>query len=929
MEDVVAVAVTLLNRQDGVVTSEALDEVVQRVAPMAPDVDLEVVRRQLEEQVIVHADRAVSLVQDHRPWLAAKRASIEWWFWTRYRHWLETTKGLPPEVISRLDDATDQILDLTADPATSGPWDRRGLVVGHVQSGKTGNYLGLIAKAIDAGYRVIVVLAGAHNDLRSQTQLRLDEGILGWDTHVERRPPGSDGDESDHRVGVGRLASFGLLDVRSLTSSAQNGDFSKTQAKVVERLTSVPLVLVIKKNKSVLENVDRWLRTLNAVPAEDGRQVIPGHSLLLIDDEADHYSINTARDDPSADEIDPTTINRLIRQILQRFEKSAYVGYTATAFANIFIDDTEEHSEHGQDLFPRSFIISLRAPSNYLGPARVFGLRAPDDDQDDVNALPIIRNADDHQDWLPTPHKNGHRPARQVPDSLKYAIRSFILTCAARRARGQVNVHNSMLVHVTRFNSVQQEVSDAVREELDNVRRRLLLGSGTGQDVLEELRGLWESDFVPTSEAVNEELGVDGDADSWEAVRGELKEAVGRIEIRTVNGTARDALEYFEHNDTGISVIAIGGDKLSRGLTLEGLSVSYYLRASKAYDTLLQMGRWFGYRPGYADLCRLYTTRQLSNWYADITLANAELLADFDQMVAANATPTDFGLRVRTHPDGLLVSNPNKIRNADRIRLSFSRHLSETVTFDREPEVRRANVGAVRQLLEDIEERDGLKGTRAALRSTVVFDGVSGNLISDFFDRAKTSNEAVRARTDLLSQYIDRRLRCGELTDWTVALVSSSTSDRQTVIAERHEIGLLTRTGNWEHGPEREKAPVSNHTVYRIKRLVNPADEFLGLDEQQVDRASQSAADRAKRRGRPAPGKPSGYDLRGVRDPAHGLLLLYPLDPIQEHLPPRDDEPSRPPLPYLGIAVSFPESPDPKAAVEYLGNTVFQRLESL
>src|SRR5262249_12617745 len=126
-------------------------------------------------------------------------------------------------------------------------------------------------------------------------------------------------------------------------------------------------------------------------------------------------------------------------------------------------------------------------------------------------------------------------------------------------------------------------------------------------------------------------------------VAANLPKVASTVTIKLINGSAKDALEYDAARQTGINVIAIGGDKLSRGLTLEGLTVSYFLRASRMYDTLMQMGRWFGYRDGYADLCRLYTTRELVDWYRDITVANEELLALFDEMAAVGGTPRDFG----------------------------------------------------------------------------------------------------------------------------------------------------------------------------------------------------------------------------------------------------------------------------------------------
>ena len=137
---------------------------------------------------------------------------------------------------------------------------------------------------------------------------------------------------------------------------------------------------------------------------------------------------------------------------------------------------------------------------------------------------------------------------------------------------------------------------------------------------------------------------------SWEEVSSQLPDVVSDIQVRMINGTAKDALDYSEYEGAGLKVIAIGGDKLARGLTLEGLCVSYFLRASRMYDTLMQMGRWFGYRPGYLDLCRLYTTPDLSEWFGHIADAAEELREEFDIMAATGATPREYGLKVQSHP---------------------------------------------------------------------------------------------------------------------------------------------------------------------------------------------------------------------------------------------------------------------------------------
>ena len=457
------------------------------------------------------------------------------------------------------------------------------------------------------------MLAGIHNNLRSQTQLRIDEGFLGFDTQHQRAF-----DQNNHWIGVGNIHT-GVI-AHSLTSSLDKGDFTTGAANGlgINFNTNEPIIAVVKKNGGVLNRLLVWLSS-HAADMTDGRRVIRNKSLLLIDDEADNASINTRPENDGT-----TRINGLIRDILRLFDRSAYVGYTATPFANIFIPLTED------DLFPRDFIINIPAPSNYVGPEKVFGFEPVDEDDESDTVLQIIRRVEDHQPLM-SGAGEGDGMLPEVPDSLKVAIKSFIVTCAIRRLRGQIRVHNSMLIHISRLIAMQRQLKELVENIFDFYRRGIEMNVPT---IVEELRRVFEEDtdtwksYITTSRQIlNSALsGFDPQIQvhEWSQVLPILNEAASRITVREINGGSADALNYFDHKD-GLSVIAVGGDKLSRGLTLEGLSVSYYLRASRMYDTLMQMGRWFGYRPGYVDLCRLFISRELNEWFCHITLASEQL----------------------------------------------------------------------------------------------------------------------------------------------------------------------------------------------------------------------------------------------------------------------------------------------------------------
>lgn len=929
--------------------------VIQAMSILAPneDIDLEALVIELLHLFSVTVQDATVLEDHdptlHTPWLPDRKGSIQWRFWNRYMTYLEREFGMAPTVVNNLHALTDMILERLEEPVRSGPWDRRGMVVGSVQSGKTANYVGLINKAVDVGYKLVIVLAGIHSNLRAQTQLRVDEGVLGFDTQKTRKL-----DQQSQWVGVGKLPGDKLV-IHSLTSSDEKGDFNKTMANTVGvMIGSDPVVLVIKKNSSVLKNLVNWvLHVGGSEHPVTGKKVISNVPLLLIDDEADNASINT-KDRAGSASNEVTAINGRIRQLLDAFEKSAYVGYTATPFANIFINPDAETPDHGEDLFPRSFIINVKPPSNYVGPAKVFGL---DGDVDAgipaLDELDIVREIDDYADSsaFPPGHRSDHHPT-DLPESLRQAIRCFILTCAARRARGQEKKHNSMLVHVTRFVNVQGHVVQLVRNELISLQRRIEFGDGNRTPTLrQEFRNLWESEFAP----VSLKLGVEAGAIvSWEQVDSELHAAAAKIETVTINGFAKEALDYKDHENDGRSVIAVGGDKLSRGLTLEGLSISYFLRTTRMYDALMQMGRWFGYRPGYLDLCRLFTTSMLKNWYRYIALADEELRREFDYMVAAGLTPEKYGLRVRTHPTGMIVTAVNKMSHGETRQLSWAGTLVQTTDLSKEPSPIRANLLATQKLLATL-------GTPAigTERDTRVWRGVAADLVASFIAALKYPPLSAGASGEQLATFIRKQHTKipAELTHWTVALVSIAkpTDDRKREIAGL-TVGLL------ERNPESQTA-----TTYRLNKsnILSPSDESRDFLDCVFDRAwcdavilkpelfedrdwlveqtgelaydvalalSKRWLERGKLR-KPKNGsyeRPNGRVLRVLRPREQGLLLIYPLLPPEEikalERQGRKQEPTGLDAggdPIIGVALSFPTS-ETAQGCEYRVNVVWK-----
>ena len=454
------------------VIRQAVDEVTAMPMFSGSGVDKERLLTELEMRVTVYAPFHHALGEDtnHNPWLPLKRGQITWRYWDRYRLYLE--ERLPEAGIQSLERVADDVLARLEDPDRSGVWDRRGLVMGDVQSGKTANYCGLICKAADAGYKVIIVLSGIHNNLRSQTQIRLDEGFLG----MKSEPRTGGNQQIFHSTGAGKFDQ--TLYANSGTNRSPRGDFSTAAANQYGvRPGGLPLLFVIKKNVTILNNLVGWIQSYtDTADPETNRRYVSTVPVLVIDDESDLASVNTRQQmfdefgNPDL-EHNPTKINELIRRILRSFGRVAYVGYTATPFANIFIHDRGITRELGPDLFPSSFIMSLPPSSNYLSPARVFGI----EDEEDVGGkavepLPLVRTVTDHaastaldeqHGWMPPKliARTGHIPlydgAHHIPPSLREAMMAFILTVAVRRLREPNPHHNSMLIHVTRYTLVQ------------------------------------------------------------------------------------------------------------------------------------------------------------------------------------------------------------------------------------------------------------------------------------------------------------------------------------------------------------------------------------------------------------------------------------------------------------------------------------------
>lgn len=416
------------------------------VAPLTAEEREEVIAS-LHASLYVHIERGHCIKEkDHRPWYIAAKANQQSNFWDRYRVYLQKEKGWNGDTVNELDKTTDDIMDLLGNPDSEEPYKRRGLCIGDVQSGKTSTYIGLINKAADAHYRVVILLTGTIEKLRRQTQQRIDEGFIGLDSYAFTL------ERDSVQVGVGAIdPNTSGWAVTSTTS-----DFNAATAKkVVGQLSNIsaPVIFVLKKNKSVLEKLEHWLRFYNANKVTK-RIDLP---MLLIDDEADNASVNTKKEDVTA-------INEGIRKLMALFNKANYVGFTATPYANIFIDPDTEQEMLEQDLFPRDFIYALEAPSNYIGARSIFGEGAP--------YAYMLESNDDCEYALPISHKKEDE-LEFIPYSLKEAIAAFFIGNAVRDLRGDDKSHRTMMINISRFIAVQNQITKVVDGYVREIKREI------------------------------------------------------------------------------------------------------------------------------------------------------------------------------------------------------------------------------------------------------------------------------------------------------------------------------------------------------------------------------------------------------------------------------------------------------------------------
>ena len=821
---------------------EQVEETVRALANIPPGYDgaLQNVITEVMISIDTHMGAGISLVDvnaRHDDQWVRKREDANWTYARAYEEFLRN-EGWPPHMVQSLSDVTTRILGHLQDPLSEGTsWNRRGLVIGHVQSGKTANYTGLIARAADVGYKFIVVIAGIHNNLRKQTQQRIDEAFIGRSSDPEDR----------RSIGVGLAQGY----PHPATLTNINEDFNKdTAAKSGWKINdfSKPIILVIKKNVKTLTALHKWLKELNA--EGDGR--ISDVPMLLIDDEADNASINTNKED-----LDPTRTNAMIRRILGLFAKSCYVGYTATPFANIFINPDGYGDDVREELFPRDFIYCLDAPTTYFGAEKVF--------LDETTSESIVRAIDDCEDLIPYSHKRDD-PVHELPPSLYRALDEFIVARAIRNLRGQAGKHCSMMVNVSRFVPVQKAVRDFLSLREKKIREAVLANYAMPEDV--SSRNTYMQGLKQVFDAEYADAGF-----AWAEVKAVLSGVFEHLHLYVINSKSDEVLDYtrYEKEGIGLTAVAVGGLSLSRGLTIEGLTVSYMYRNTKMYDTLMQMGRWFGYRPGFEDLCRVHLSRDSINWYSHIADAAEELVQQVKRMRRDGLSPRQFGLYVMSHPDSpLLITAANKMRSGEKVkfRQNFSGRMLESYIVSIDPDVNAINFALIEKFW---REGFGAPQGEAFTTKGIIFRDVPVERIEDFLIAFQAHSQFADRKADIVAylQALAEQHPAGD-----VLLISPGSSNSPYSLNGQSRVVANLQGTAWQLNKD---------------RVASRGDEKLGLSPEQQAEAVALAAFGDN------PVAPSDTHYREIRNKP--LLMVHCLEPHGD---------SRVKGPIAAFGVSFP-----------------------
>lgn len=879
------------------------------------------------------ANPSKSIVNDHRKtWLDKARIIEIGWeqeelktYRSRYLKYL-TEIGRSKSIVKETMNSSLEIMEKIGDPKNQNDFFVKGLVVGSVQSGKTSNFNAVVNSSIDVGYKLIIVLSGIMEDLRRQTQIRIEKEVVGKMV------------SNGVFLGVGSISSFGQLgrygDVNQVIVPTSTGrDFNRTMKEADFNLNSTN-ILICKKNTSVLQNLILWLN--DYLNENNDKHSLP---FLIIDDEADNASLNNLGHQGKDF---ANKINGHIRALLGLFKRKTYIGYTATPFANVLQDWNEKPTVPWEikdpkkdlplgfqlegNLFPDDFIVLLRPPSNYIGPKHFFETRIeevkkidpllaePLDDYIDSfpervailadGSLEGVRKYRNKMEFDMDPNAVSRFGSYQsyrdkdvtrattkydnypvaIPKSLDEAIKCFIISIAIRLTRRPELIqskifhpHNTMLIHISRFSDWQCTTKTLVKELVVNIKRRLDNDPLTGNSsIFKEFERIWIKYFAYAINNIREYLPDDYEDEylskkNFEEIKHSLIAAITGIDVLAVNTVEKDQVDYESGEK---KYIVIGGNKLSRGFTLEGLTVNYFLRNTNYADTLLQMGRWFGYRPGYIDCCKLFTTLDTFNKFDQCTWTIESLEQEFIKIADEKLKPKDYATKVLTHPGVLQITRPAILKNAVSEKWSFEDSIEQTTEF---------------QLTKDGIENswENFKATYRKYSSDFTNDpgkfmilktDIKG--VKDFFDSQLTFTD--KFEKDAILRFIRLSNKYDKLKDWTIAIKTSGS----TGFIKKELTGFLS-----DIQLKKMSSPSSEDNRY-VKRLLEEGiykasgkssniitsgkDFSITLSDPEIDIAHKNFAN--DNIGKAKLSEPPEKYYRALLKDSEGLMIIYVMD---------------------------------------------------
>lgn len=850
-----------------------------------------------DELFPVKSDETIVISDEFKPWYTPERRAEHEFYWPAYRQHLLSANGWQPDSIADLDDATTRVVERLSDPYRTDAYQSKGLVVGYVQSGKTANFTGVLAKSIDAGYRLIIVLTGTVELLRAQTQRRIDMELVG----VENILRGIDPGDADLLAGVdyqddpawpdgfvrhGFLpSSNGMPDIIRLTT--HRFDYKRLQAglsalEFEKEIKSKPLfdpvnlphssarLVIVKKNKPVLEKLVKDLRSITARLTE-----IPA---LIIDDESDQASVNTTNPKKWAtDRPERTAINGLISQLLQLLPRAQYLGYTATPFANVFIDPSDV-----EDIFPRDYLVSLERAPGYMGVSDFHDI----DTEVDVADRTVVNSQE-------KAHVRNLWAASGARESeLLEALDAFVLSGAMKLYREANGLgdghfrHHTMLVH----ESVRTAEQGVLADEIRGLWKEAGYSSPAG---MARLRLLFDNDFLPVCKA----RAADPYPDEFAELKPFLGDTIARITsggdpVIVVNGDKDLAQEAIDFDKRSVWRVLVGGTKLSRGFTVEGLTVSYYRRKTKQADTLMQMGRWFGFRRGYRDLVRLYIGRAEPDGNRTLDLYQA-----FEAVVRDEERFRDQLRKYATLVDGVPQLTPSQIPPLVSQHLPWLKPAAANKMFNAQLVVRRSPGAPLEPTGLPTETEDIASNYDAAL-PLLTAATVQGSLIAPPTEKTKQTQfdalhglvphttliDTLRSFRWITADYFAPDLAyyeelVGHVDDWLV---------------------VLPQTGN--RGYRRTLPGVGERSLFRRERTRYPL--FQNISDPKHRHAVLRVAGAAAGYGDPV--------VEGLRQSRRGALLIYPL--VEYDLdPPRTDDPIDPEDVVIAFNLVAPQGAGPSS----------------